>query len=120
MMFFDTITSQSNAQNTNLANNIVLGSTDTDFGGFTPVNETKPEFKSSNDLGMSMGFLGGTAGSVGMSRGETIDKEGSTYDGYNPVTKKEFFNKDNILLLVGIALAVVLSGFSLFKSMKKG
>lgn len=116
-MFMDTITSQSNSQNTNLSNLISLGSKGNDYGNFAPVNETKPEFKSSNDLGLSLGLMGGTAGAVGMQRGENIAKEGSSYDGYTP-PKESLMDKYNPLLIVGVVIAIGLSIFSLVKKGK--
>ncbi len=115
-MFMDTVQSQSSSQNTNLSNNITIGSTGTDFGQFAPINETKPEFKNSNDLGMSMGFLGGTAGAVGMTRSEQSDEDGNTYDGYTPPQKED--DKKDLYIYIGIGLTLLLSVFAIFKSRK--
>lgn len=112
-MFFDTIQSQANSQNTNLSNNITLGSTGTDLGNFAPINETKPEFKNTNDLGLSASMYG-NAGAVGMSKQEQTDRGGSTYDGYMPPKKDD----NNLLFGVGIFLTFALSLYSFFKLKK--
>jgi len=117
-MFFDTIQSQANSQNTNLSNNISVGSTGSDFGNFSPLNETKPEFKSSNDLGLSAALgAGAQSGSVGMSRAEENMKEGSTFDGYT-MPDSENFSTQNILMYIGVAITFALSVFAIVKKRK--
>ena len=131
-MFFDTTVSQSNAQTTNLSNNITIGSTGTDFGKFSPVTEASPEFKATNDLGLSASMYG-PAGAVGMQKTETPSQAPSTslmaslvdnltnsnasrasYDGYT-VNKT---NDSQILIYIGVAITFVIATFSLFKQLK--
>lgn len=117
-MFLDNIQSQSNSQNTNLSNYITLGSSGTEYGSFSPINETKPEFKSSNDLGLSAALgAGSTSGSVGMSRQEDNQKSGSAYDGYNPQPQKESMSTNTMLFIGGI-LVFLVSAFGFFKKKK--
>ena len=116
-MFFDTVQNQANTQNTNLSNNISIGSSGADFGGFSPINETKPEFKSSNDLGLSAAIgAGATSGPVGMSRAEENNKEGSTFDRY--ISKQDNESSQSLYIYIGVAVTFLLSVFAIVKKSK--
>lgn len=113
-MFFDTNTSQSNNQVTNLANTINFG--DSGDSQFSPKNEQRADFKNSNDLGVSAGVALGPnssamGGPVAMKRAE----EGNgPLQGLMP-TK----SNTNIFLYIALAVTVLTSLFFAFKRKKR-
>lgn len=117
-MFMDTATNQTNNQNTNLANTISIGSTDSGNGGFSPTNDNTNEFKASNDLGASVGVAGGTAGGVGMSRGEERAQE-ETFDGYTQAPQSDTKKIITYVLIAVVVVVLSVLGGSFIKRKKR-
>lgn len=120
-MFMDSATNQTNNQNTNLANTISIGSTDSGNGGFSPTNDNTNEFKASNDLGASVGVgVGGSAqaGAVGMSRGEERAQE-ETFDGYTQAPQSDTKKIITYVLIAVVVVVLSVLGGSFIKRKKR-
>ena len=127
-MFFDSVQSQANSQNTNLNNVISLGSTGTSTG-FNPTNSANPLFKNTNDLDFSplSGNSAGVALAPGSSAmgGATMSQKSQEEQYSTPTQSRPTFDgytappqSSNMLLWLGIAVTFAFSLFSIYKRRK--